>query len=119
MRRYCITRFQPVSRRSGVIARVRTRTPDRPVPVVSVRSSDRVHTQAAGQRPKQQPGERQQRGDEHRRLGEPFIGSVELLQVHTGIHRRDLVAVAVEHQGRTASARSSPIRRSRAWVHRG
>jgi len=44
--------------------------PDRPDAGRQREVLDRVHAQPSGQGPKQQPGERQQRGDEHCRLGE-------------------------------------------------
>src|SRR5262245_55255598 len=103
MRRNLIHGFQPLIRRSGVIASVmqRNRRVQTPVSFVSALSGlalrwpvTAAHTShAAG------PSDaRNARGLKTKRTVRSDIGSVVSPEVHAGVEARDLVGVAVEHE---------------------
>ena len=116
-------RFQPVSRRSGVMASDRSRNRNAQMPVVSSSSSTGLTPERVVDGAPRQPSRPARARAGTRRLsecGRTSIGSRSevLPEIHAGVERRDLVAVAVEHQRRPA-AEESGRRRSRAWLQRG
>src|SRR5215471_988191 len=110
MRRNWITTFHPVTRRRGVTSSVSNRNLNvqRPVsswivsagftprvPVSTPRTRSAAGTSAATKRTIFASARPRAPG---RKTRPAAIMSVELPEVHAGVHRRDLIAVAVEHQ---------------------
>ena len=76
MRRYWMMRFQPVSRRSGVIASVTSRNRSAQMPVVELDVFDRVDARGGRCRTRERSAsERHEREDEDERLAATHRGS--------------------------------------------
>src|SRR4051795_9712731 len=92
-----MTRFHPVSRRTGVTASVSTRNRSAQMPVVSSKSS----TGLIPRRPVSVLVTSQTKGVRHDRKTQTFAAFCMPLEIapeiHTRIHRGNLVAVSVEH----------------------